>query len=122
MMRVRWISVCVFLAMVSSLAAAQVRPQRIRVSEGVSQGLLIKKVNPDYPPEAKGRKIEGEVAIKINVDRDGNVAKAEVMTGHPLLAPAALEAVKQWKYKPFQLNGEAIEMETTVRVVFVLPK
>lgn len=95
-------------------------PQRIRVSSGVAQGLLVRKVNPAYPPDAKDQHIQGIVVLRVNIDKEGNVYKVELISGHPLLAPAAMEAVKQWKYRPYLLNQIPIEVETQVQVNFTL--
>ena len=96
------------------------KPTRIRVSQGVSQGLLVTKVNPFYPPDALNARIEGTVVLKVNIDKEGNVYKVELVSGHPLLAPPAIEAVKHWKYKPFKLNGDPVEVETEVLVNFTI--
>jgi TonB family protein len=96
------------------------QPQRVRVSSGVAQGLLVTKVPPQYPPDARDQQIQGLVVMKVNIDKEGNVYKVELISGHPLLAPAAIEAVKQWKYKPYQLDGTAVEVETQVTVNFTL--
>lgn len=95
-------------------------PQRVRVSAAVEAALLLKKVPPQYPPEAKAKHIEGTVLLHAFIDTQGNVAHLELISGHPLLAPAAIEAVKQWKYKPYLLNNEAIEVETQIKVDFTL--
>ena len=95
-------------------------PQRIRVSSGVSQGLLEHKVNPEYPPDAREQNIQGVVVLKVNIDKQGKVYAVELVSGHPLLAPAAMEAVRQWTYKPYLLNGIPVEVETQVRVNFML--
>lgn len=58
--------------------------------------------------------------LKVNIDKEGTVYKTELISGHPLLAPAAIEAVQQWKYKPYLLNGAPVEVETQVQVNFVL--
>ncbi|MFZ0138032.1 MAG: energy transducer TonB [Candidatus Sulfotelmatobacter sp.] len=95
-------------------------PQRIRVSQGVMQGLLVSKVQPEYPPDAKDQRVQGAVVLKVSIDKEGNVANVQLVNGHPLLAPAAIEAVKQWKYKPFLLDGVPLEVETQVTVNFTL--
>ena len=96
------------------------RPTRVRVSEGVSQGLLIKKVEPVYPQEAREKHIQGLVVMKAEISQEGDVTEVDLISGHPLLAPAALEAVKQWKYKPYLLNGKPVIVETQVSVSFQL--
>jgi len=96
------------------------RPLRVRVSSGVAGKLLLAKVAPLYPNDAREARIQGTVILKVNIDPEGNVYNAELISGHPLLAPAAIEAVKQWKYRPYLLNGSPIEVETQVQVNFVL--
>ena len=95
-------------------------PQRARVSSGVSQGLIINKIPPHYPEDAREKGVQGVVVLKVNIDKEGNVYKTELISGQPLLAPAAIEAVQQWKYKPYLLNGAPVEVETQVQVNFVL--
>jgi protein TonB len=95
-------------------------PQRVRVSQGVSQGLLIHQVKPSYPPLARQARIQGTVVLQAVIGKDGNIQNLKVVSGHPMLAPAALEAVKQWKYKPYYLNGEPVEVDTTINVNFTL--
>src|SRR5579863_7410264 len=95
-------------------------PQRVRVSSGVQSGLLIRKVPPAYPPLARQARIQGTVILQAQISKDGNIENLQLISGHPMLAPAAIEAVKQWKYKPYLLNGEPVEVETTVQVNFTL--
>ncbi len=95
-------------------------PQRVRVSQGVSQGLLIKKVQPSYPPLARQARIQGQVLLQAEISKDGTIQNLRLISGHPMLAPAAIEAVKQWRYKPYYLNGEPVEVETQITVIFSL--
>jgi periplasmic protein TonB len=95
-------------------------PQRVRVSQGVSTGLLIRKVNPNYPPLARQARIQGTVILQAEISKTGDIQNLRLISGHPMLAPAAIEAVKQWKYKPYLLNGEPVEVETQVQVNFTL--
>jgi TonB family protein len=95
-------------------------PTHIRVAQGVMRSFLITKVNPSYPPEAERQHVDGTVLLRINIDKNGNVATVEPVTGHPLLIPAAIDAVKQWKYKSYLLNQTAVEVETTVLIKFVI--
>jgi len=95
-------------------------PQRVRVSLGVSQGLLIKKVQPNYPPLARQARIQGTVLLQAEISKDGTIENLRLISGHPMLAPAAIEAVKQWRYKPYMLNGEPVAVETQVQVNFTL--
>jgi protein TonB len=95
-------------------------PQRVRVSLGVSQGLLIKKVTPNYPPLARQARIQGQVLLQAEISKEGTIQNLQLISGHPMLAPAAIEAVKQWRYKPYLLNGEPVAVETQVVVNFSL--
>jgi periplasmic protein TonB len=95
-------------------------PQRVRVSQGVTQGLLLHKVTPQYPPLAKQARIQGTVVLSALIGKDGSIQNLHVVSGHPMLTNSALEAVKEWKYKPYILNGEPVEVETTINVNFSL--
>jgi protein TonB len=95
-------------------------PQRVRVSAGVTSGLLIRKVPPTYPPLARQARIQGTVLLQAQISKTGDIENLQLISGHPMLAPAAIEAVKQWKYKPYLLNGEPVEVETQVQVNFTL--
>src|ERR1700724_3244133 len=95
-------------------------PQRVRVSSGVSTGLLIKKVTPNYPQLAKTARIQGSVVLQAEISKEGTIQNLQLISGHPMLAPAAIEAVKQWRYKPYLLNGEPVAVETQVVVNFSL--
>jgi protein TonB len=95
-------------------------PQLVRVSSGVVSGLLVRKVNPVYPPLARQARIQGTVVLQAQISKDGNIENLQLISGHPMLAPAAIEAVKQWKYRPYLLNGEPVEVETQVQVNFTL--
>ena len=95
-------------------------PQRVRVSQGVSAGLLVRRVNPTYPPLARQARIQGQVILRAVISKDGSIEGLTLVSGHPMLAPAAIDAVKQWKYKPYLLNGEPVEVDTEVLVNFTL--
>jgi protein TonB len=95
-------------------------PQRVRVSAGVTSGLLLKRVQPNYPPLARQARISGTVVLHAVISKDGSIEGLQLVSGHPMLAPAAIEAVKQWKYKPYLLNGEPVEVDTEVQVNFTL--
>jgi protein TonB len=95
-------------------------PQRVRVSQGVTQGLLLRKIQPNYPPLARQARIQGSVLLQAEISKDGSIQNLRLISGHPMLAPAAIEAVKQWKYKPYILNGEPVEVETQITVNFTL--
>jgi periplasmic protein TonB len=95
-------------------------PQRVRVSSGVSSGLLIRKVQPSYPPLARQARIQGTVVLHAVIGKDGAIDNLTLVSGHPMLAPAAIEAVKQWRYRPYLLNGEPVEVDTEIQVNFTL--
>ena len=95
-------------------------PTRVRVSQGVSQGLLIHQVKPNYPPLARQARIQGSVVLQAVIAKDGSIQGLHVVSGHPMLTGAAVEAVKLWRYKPYFLNGEPVEVETVVTVNFTL--
>jgi periplasmic protein TonB len=95
-------------------------PQRVRVSAGVTSGLLVKKVQPVYPPLARQARIQGTVLLRAQIGKDGSIQNLQLVSGHPMLVQSALDAVKQWKYKPYLLNGEPVEVDTEVAVNFTL--
>jgi TonB family protein len=95
-------------------------PQRIRVSGDVVQQQRLRDVPPVYPELAKQARIDGVVRLAVVIDKQGRVSDIKVVSGHPLLIPAALEAVKQWEYNPTLLNGQPVEVFTEVSVPFVL--
>jgi protein TonB len=95
-------------------------PQRVRVSAGVSQGLLIHQVKPTYPALARQARIQGGVVLQAVIGKDGSIQNLRAVSGHPMLTPAAIDAVKQWRYKPYYLNGEPVEVDTQITVNFTL--
>jgi protein TonB len=103
-------------------SASQPMPQTVKVSQGVSQGLLYKKVQPTYPPSALHMRVEGAVELMATISKRGDITDLKVLGGTPLLTHAAADAVKQWKYKPYLLNGEPVEMQTQITVKFKLPR
>jgi len=97
-----------------------VTPQRVRISQGVTKGLLIHKQEPSYPPLARAARVQGEVVLSAVIDINGQITNLQLVSGHPMLVPSAIEAVKQWRYKPYLLNGQPVEVETTITVIFTL--
>jgi periplasmic protein TonB len=96
--------------------------QTLTVSQGVSQGLLIKKVAPSYPTNALRMHIEGTVELLATVSKSGDITHIKVIRGDGQLTRGATEAVKQWKYRPYLLNGEPVEIQTQITVNFKLPR
>jgi len=87
----------------------------------MSEGDLIHKVLPIYPSLARSARIQGQVVLQAVISKRGVIENLRVMSGHPMLAPAAIEAVRQWRYRPYVLNNEPVEVETQVTVNFSLP-
>jgi protein TonB len=99
---------------------ADVPVRKVPVSSGVAQGLLVRQVKPLYPSLARQARIQGVVVLQAVIGKDGTVQNLQVASGHPMLTQAAIEAVKQWRYKPYYLNGEPIEVATQISVNFTL--
>jgi protein TonB len=93
-------------------------PKRIRISQGVIQGQCIRRVEPVYPKIALTARVQGNVVLRAIISKTGEITDLQVLSGHPVLVPAALEAVKQWRYRPYLLNGEPVEIETNITVHF----
>ncbi len=98
--------------------AATPQIKRLRISQGNLERSIVQKVDPTYPPMARAAHIQGEVRMLVIIDKEGNVGNVRVVSGHPILAQAAMDAVKQWKYKPFLLNGDPVEVESAIFIVF----
>src|SRR5258708_5785365 len=95
-------------------------PQRVRVSAGVTSGLKVKDVKPVYPPLAGGARFQGRVVLPAQISKGGVIGGLPRGRGHPMWAPAEIEGVKRWRYKPYLLNGEPVEVDTEVMVNFTL--
>lgn len=113
------------LAMLIALLVCRVTaqtnpPQQVQVGQTVSQGLLVYKVQPSYPPLARQARVQGTVVLRAVIGKDGTIQDLSVVSGHPMLTKAALDAVKQWRYKPYLLNGEPVLVQTTINVNFEL--
>lgn len=93
---------------------------KVRVSSGVAQGLLVRQIKPEYPALARQARIEGTVMLQATIGKDGTVQNLRVISGHPMLTAAAIAAARQWLYKPYYLNGEPVEVETQINVIFTL--
>ena len=98
------------------------KPTASRIKQGgaVTAASLINKVSPAYPPLARQTRISGTVRLHAIISKTGSVQQLEVISGHPLLVQSALDAVRQWKYRPTTLNGEPVEVDTTIDVIFSL--
>jgi TonB family protein len=94
--------------------------QRIRVGSGVAQGLVLHRVQPLYPPEARRARVQGTVVMQAAISREGTIQDLRVISGDPMLVDAALDAVRQWRYRPYILNGDPVEVDTQIEVHFTL--
>jgi periplasmic protein TonB len=95
-------------------------PNRIKVGGDVQSASLVNQVKPDYPTIAKSAHVSGTVTLHAIISKDGSIERLEYVSGPPLLMASAMTAVKEWKYRPTMLNGQPVEVDTTVQVVFSL--
>lgn len=93
----------------------------MELSPTVAEDSLVRRVEPDYPEEARQQKIQGPVVLEVHIAADGTVQDVQVVSGPAPLAVASTEAVKRWRFKPKTVNGRAVEMETRVTLNFRLP-
>jgi periplasmic protein TonB len=93
----------------------------LKVSQGITEGMLLKKINPVYPSQAVQLRKQGTVLLSANITKTGSISDAKLIKGDPILAQAALAAVKQWKYKPYTLNGQPVDVQTQIAINFKLP-
>jgi protein TonB len=105
----------------SNVPVPKPAPEALKISEGVTQGLLIKKIAPTYPSAALKLRKQGTVELLATVSKTGSITKLQVLRGESILSQAAIEAVRQWKYRPFLLNAEPVEIETQITIHFKLP-
>ncbi|MDP9264020.1 MAG: TonB family protein [Acidobacteriota bacterium] len=105
----------------SSMTAPKIStPQRVRLSQGVTEGNRLTTVTPLYPEIAKRARIQGIVVLQAVISKQGAIENLRVVSGHPMLTQAALDAVRQWRYRPYLLSGEPVEVETQITVNFNL--
>lgn len=95
-------------------------PKRITVGGNVQAAHLVNRVQPSYPPLARQTRISGTVKLHAIIGKDGTVQQLQVVSGHPLLVQSALDAVRQWRYQPTLLNGDPVEVDTEIDVIFSL--
>ena len=105
----------------NAINARRAPQETLRISQGVSQGLILKRVQPVYPEQARQMRLEGKIELQANISKSGNITGVKQLSGDPILGRAATDAVRQWKYKPYFLNGEPIEIQTQITVIFKLP-
>jgi periplasmic protein TonB len=121
-MKMRRFLVLATLMMLAMPALAQTdqpaKPTRLRISSGVAEGLKTHDVQPKYPQEARERGIEGDVLLQATIDTKGNIINLRAVQGDTILIAASMDAVKKWRYRPYKLNGEPVEVETTIKIQF----
>lgn len=105
---------------VNTIVTIQFLPNVVRISQGVLEGLCVKKFQPIYPEFARAARIQGSVVLHVVIATDGSVKDVKLVSGHPMLTPAAIDAVKRWKYRPYLLNGIPMEVDSMVTVNFTL--
>ena len=99
----------------------QPAPQKLKISQGVSQGLLIKTVPPVYPALARQMRVQGNVELLASIGKDGSITAVKLLSGDSVLSRAAIDSVKQWKYKPYYLDDQPVAIQTQITVKFKLP-
>jgi protein TonB len=105
-------------AVPSETPAQKPATNTLKIAPGTAEGMLVKKVPPTYPLEAKVARVQGTVELNVTISKTGAVTAVDVVSGPEVLQSAAVDAVKQWQFKPFSLLGEPVEFETAVHVVF----
>ena len=95
-------------------------PRVIRISSGISTGLCLEHPEPPYPPVARKARIHGQVVLEAEIGTDGLIHNLQLVSGHPMLVGSAMATVEHWRYRPYILNGEPVEVKTTIIVNFVL--
>ena len=108
------------LALLRTNALTQAQA-KVAIRSSFAQGVILKQVMPTYPAEARTKGIQGMVRISVRVDKDGVPQKLRVISGRPELVKASLDALKQWRFKPYKLNGKTVPFETSVDINFVIP-
>jgi TonB family protein len=96
------------------------RPMRVRIGGNVAATMITHQVQPKYPDEAKHNHVAGTIVLRTVVSLDGHVQQLQFLSGPPELMRSAMDAVRQWRYKPMKLNGKVVEFETTISVVYTL--
>lgn len=102
------------------LADVPVAARPLTIPQDIAVGMLIYKVTPEYPAIAKATRVSGMVTLQAAISKTGEITDLRVVCGPALLQQASLDAVRQWKYRPYLLNGRPVEVETTIKVIFTL--
>jgi len=108
------------LAVLAAAQTADTQKPKLRISSGVAQGLRTHTVDPIYPAVARNAGIYGDVVLHATIDTKGHITSIRPVQGDPILVKASIDAVKQWRYRPFVFKGEPVEVETTIKIQFHL--
>jgi len=111
---------CLVIALQLLLGVAAAQDAPVEVSSASANEHILKKIDPEYPPLAKAARIQGKVLLKATISKEGDVTSVSVVSGHPMLAPSAIEAVKKWQYKPFLVDGQPVTVKAEIEVPFSL--
>jgi len=95
-------------------------PKKVNISAGVAVGMLLQKTQPVYPPIAKAARVSGTVVLTATISKQGTIEGLKVLSGPAMLQQAAMDAVRTWRYRPYLLNNDPVEVETTINVIFTL--
>jgi protein TonB len=95
-------------------------PKKVNISAGVAFGMLLQKTQPTYPPIAKAARVQGTVVLQATISKTGTIENLKVISGPAMLTGSALDAVRTWRYRPYLLNNEPVEVDTTINVIFTL--
>jgi protein TonB len=95
-------------------------PKKVNISAGVAVGMLLQKTTPVYPPIAKAARVSGTVVLTATISKQGTIEGLKVLSGPAMLQQAAMDAVRTWRYRPYLLNNDPVEVETTINVIFTL--
>lgn len=95
-------------------------PKKVNISAGVAQGMLIQRTMPIYPPIAKAARVQGTVVLQATISKAGTITNLHVVSGPAMLQQSAMDAVRSWRYRPYLLNNEPVEVDTTINVIFSL--
>jgi TonB family protein len=104
----------------SSFSMPAAGTMRIKQGGNMTAASILSQTRPEYPPLARQARIQGNVVLHVVIDKEGKVAQLEAISGHPLLVQSAMDAVRQWRYKPTLLNGQPVEVDTTITVTFTM--
>ena len=109
-----------FSGMATAPKVTVAAPKKVNISAGVSAGLILVKTPPVYPPIAKAARVSGTVVLQATISKTGTIENLRVLSGPAMLTSAAVQAVQNWRYRPYLLNNEPVEVETQVNVIFSL--